>query len=331
MKKNVNYVDIDRSVSRGKKPKLRKKKSRWLMYSAIISAIAIVAFIGFVLPVVSKFALLDVFLTLTPASNLISETNILVLGVDSNRGTHRSDTIMVAKIDPLEKETKLLSIPRDTIVVIPGRGLDKVNHAFAYGGIELSRSTISRFLEIPIPYYVMIDIGGLEDLIDKLGGITINVEKRMYYVDYAGGLFVDLKPGRQKLNGREAVGYIRFRHDKQGDIGRIKRQQKFLRAFAKQFSNRTNILKSPGLLLSFLSGIQTNLNFKEIVGLALAVRGAHDLGRIEMASLPGRDLMIDDVYYWRADWAETKGLVNRILKTNGRSGSRVAAESNMIF
>jgi LCP family protein required for cell wall assembly len=332
IKKN-ELSDITSKYDWEKKFKRKKPRMRWLLYSTIVSLVMIAGALGFIIPIASKLALLDVFLTLAPASNFINETNILILGVDEANRVHRSDTIMVANIDPTDREVKIISIPRDTLVIIPGRGLDKVNHAFAYGGIELSRGTVSKFLEVPIRYYVEIDIGGFASLIDKLGGITIDVEKRMYYVDYAGGLFVDLNPGVQKLNGREAVGYVRFRHDGDGDIGRIKRQQKFLNAVANELTRKGNILKSPGLILSMLSEIQTNMNFKQVLGMAMAVRGAYDLGRIEMASLPGKDVMIDDVYYWRPEWGATKSLVESFLKSERikrvKTGSVVS--TNAIF
>ncbi len=312
MKPFSGYSNIEKKIHLEKRHKPRKKKSA-LFYAMVLFCLFCVALVGFVLPVAGKFALLDAFLTLAPASNFISTTNLIILGVDSNMGTHRSDTIMVASINPLEREAKLVSIPRDTLAFIPGRGLDKINHAFVFGGVDLSRATASQFLDVPIPYYLTIDIGGLADIIDKLGGITIYVEKKMYYVDYAGDLFVNLKPGLQRLNGREAVGYVRFRHDNEGDIGRIQRQQKFMRALAEELTSRENFLKSPGLLISLLSDINTNMNFKQIIGFAMAVRSAYDLGRISMTSIPGKDVMINRVSYWQADYKATRQIVQDYL------------------
>jgi len=304
--------------------KARKPRARWFLYSFITLLVFFSAAAGFIVPIASRFALLEVFLMLTPTSNLISEMNVLIIGVDSVNGTHRSDTIMVAHISPVDKDAKLVSIPRDTLVLIPGRGLDKINHAFAYGGAELSRAAAAKLLNIDIPYYIEVNVSGLANIIDKLGGITIDVEKRMYYVDYAGGLFVDLKPGRQLLNGKDAVGYVRFRHDGEGDIGRIKRQQKFISALANEFSDKSNLLKSPGLILSLFSDISTNFNLKEILGVALSVRQSYDLGRIEMASIPGKDLMIDNIYYWKPDYEATQKIVNEFF----RSAEKRSAESS---
>lgn len=315
--KGPDKMDFEKKIKRS-----RKGKRRWLFYLFVAALVFFSAAAGLVVPLASKFALLEVFFMLTPSSGFISETNVLILGADEAGGVHRSDTIMVAHINPLDKETKLLSIPRDTLVVIPGRGLDKINHAFAFGGVELAASTISGFLKIDIPYYIEINVDGLAHIIDKLGGIVIDVEKRMYYVDYAQGLFVDLKPGPQRLNGREAVGYVRFRHDNEGDIGRIRRQQKFLSALASELTSKSNILRSPGLLLSLFSEINTNLNFKEILGLAMAVRQSYDLGRIEMASLPGKELTIDNVYYLRPDYEATQSIVDKFFRSEKKKAAR---------
>jgi len=326
MEKYEDYFNkLDKKMGREKALKTKKRKIRWMPILLIVFLMMFSASIGFIVPIAMKLALLDVFFTLAPAQNFITETNILILGVDSVQGTHRSDTIMVVHIDPAQKEAKLVSIPRDTLAMIPGHGLDKINHAFAFGGVALSRATVSKFLNIDIPYYVTINISGLADMIDSLGGITVDVEKRMYYVDYAGDLFVDLKPGLQRLTGSEAVGYVRFRHDNEGDAGRISRQQKFLRALANKFGDKSNILKSPRLIMSLLSDIQTNMNIKEILGLAMAVRQSYDLGRIEMASIPGKDIMIDKVYYWRPDYEATQDIMKRFFKAdNERSETHLS-------
>ena len=295
----------------------KKKKSKWSILVAIILIISFSASAGFFMSLFTRFTLLNFFFALSPSTGLLPETNILVLGVDNVTGTHRSDTIMVVHINPKEKEAKVISIPRDTIVVIPGRGLDKINHAFAYGGVELAKETAAHFFSVEVPYYVLVDINGLAKIIDKLGGITIDVEKRMYYVDFAGGLYIDLKPGVQRLNGRDAVAYVRFREDSEGDFGRIRRQQKFIKALVDQFKAKNNILLSPILAFQFLSNVDTNLNVRQVFGLAGSMRNAYELGKIEMTSLPGNDIMIDGIYYWRADTAALQKLIKEYFALQG--------------
>lgn len=277
----------------------------------IVILILISALFGFGIAVVSKLALLDIFFSLTPTEPLLSATNVLVLGVDDTFG-HRSDTIMVVHTDPVSKTTSLISVPRDTLAVLPGRGLDKINHAFAYGGVELTRRTVENLLDIEIPYYVTVNLSGITELIDQVGGVVIDVEKRMYYVDYAGGLHIDLQPGHQRLTGRQAMGYLRYRRDG-GDFKRISRQQRFLRAFADQMMAKDNLLRSPKIYLTLLSFLETNLNPRETLGLALGVRQSVEMGQINMTTLPGTDMMVDGIYYWKLDQVRLKNIVEQFI------------------
>jgi LCP family protein required for cell wall assembly len=277
----------------------------------VIVLIAFSAAFGFFVAVAVKLALFDVFLSLTPSEPLLAKTNILVMGIDDAFG-HRSDTLMVLNVNPANKEASLISIPRDTLAVLPGRGLDKINHAYAYGGIDLTRRTVENLLNIEIPFYIAVSLSGITQVIDELGGITVNVEKRMYYVDYAGGLYIDLHPGVQKLSGKEAMGYVRYRRDG-GDFKRIARQQKFLRSVGNEMLSRDNILRSPKLFLTLLSFLETNLNSRETLGLALAVRQAHEHNQMNMTTLPGTDMMVDGVYYWKLDELRLKNIVKEFI------------------
>lgn len=287
--------------------------------SIIISLIIVVVFsiiIGFTMSIASKLALFDLFLSLSPPNQFFAKANILVLGVDSAYG-HRSDTIMVLNSDPAAKKATLISIPRDTLAVLPGRGLDKINHAYAYGGVELSKRTVENLLGIKIPYYIVVDLAGIVEIIDDLSGVPINVEKRMYYVDYAGGLYIDLKPGRQRLSGKQVMGYLRYRKDG-GDFKRIGRQQRFLRSMAKEMLKRDNILRSPKLFLTLLSYLHTNLNSRQSLGLGLGVRDAVELGNISMNILPGSDMMVDGVYYLKPNLNKIKN-ITKIFRAGSKT------------
>lgn len=277
----------------------------------IVALVCLAAVVGFSVSIASRIALLDIFFGLTPTAPILGEGNILVLGVDNAFG-HRSDTIMVLHINPDKKEANILSIPRDTIVTIPGRGLDKVNHAYAFGGIELARRTAEEFLQVEIPYFIAVDLAGIEALIDQIGGVTIDVEKRMYYVDYAGDLYIDLQPGRQKLNGRQAMGYLRFRHT-DNDFARIGRQQQFVSAVAAEIMRQENLIRSPNLFLALLQCVQTNLNSRQVLGLSLALRSVLELRRFSMNLVPGNDLIVDKIYYWKPNELLVKQLVEHCL------------------
>ncbi|MBU1026838.1 MAG: LCP family protein [Candidatus Margulisbacteria bacterium] len=285
---------------------------KFLIITCIVLVVLSAAF-GFLVAVASKLALFELFISMTPTSPFTQETNILVLGLDDAFG-HRSDTIMVLHTDPENRSASLISIPRDTLALLPGRGLDKINHAYAYGGVDLARRSVEKLFDIKIPYYIVINLSGITNIIDELGGLTIDVEKRMYYVDYAGGLHINLYPGVQRLTGKELMGYLRYRRDG-GDFSRISRQQKFLTSLANELMKRDNLLRSPKLFLTLLSYVKTNLNSRKTLGLSLSLRDAQELGRIKMTTVPGRDLMIDGIYYWKPDISRMRNLVKQYINS----------------
>jgi LCP family protein required for cell wall assembly len=292
----------ERHVPHHSQPKRRRSGKRNIIIAALlVFAISTSIMLGTTIAVFSRFALLEAFLTMMSTSPFIGEANILVIGVDNSGGSHRSDTIMVVHVSPIDKTVSVVSIPRDTIMNVPGVGLTKVNHSFAYGGTRLTKKTLEEFFNLKIPFTVAINMDGLAKIIDTLGGLNINVEKRMYYVDYAGGLFVDLYPGYQHLNGRQSLGYVRFRHDAEGDIGRIIRQQKFVQALANRIITKKNVLSAPKVILSLLSNVDTNMNVKQVLGFSLSMRQSFDIGNIKTASLPGEPVMIDKVFYLKPD------------------------------
>lgn len=170
--------------------------------------------------------------------------NILLLGVDSNKAdVGRSDTIMVARLNPDTDIINIVSLPRDTYAEIGDKGYsDKVNHSLNYG-VGTTIETVENFFDIKIDYYIAIDFQAFTDAIDALGGIEINVDKRMKYTDVAGNLYIDLQPGLQTLNGEQALGYARFRSDSQGDLGRIDRQQEVIRAVLDKSTDIRSLTK----------------------------------------------------------------------------------------
>jgi len=294
-----------------------KKGSAWKVWMVIIPVflVAMSASFGFFAAfIVTRILAFEMLFSLSPTVNNLPSTNVLLLGVDATAGVRRSDTVMVAHVDPATKSLGIISIPRDTLVVIPGVRLDKINHAYAFGGADLACKTTSNFLQVPIEYYIKVNLDGLEKLIDRMGGITLDVEKRMYYVDYAGGLHIDLKPGVQKLSGRQAVGYLRFRHDNQSDFGRISRQQKFLDAVAREISKTRGLSQTYNIIMDFAGSVETNLSASQIMGIASVSRQAYEMGNIMMAQLPGNSTMIDGVYYLEPDMSRIPAIVDRFLK-----------------
>lgn len=204
-------------------------------------------------------------------------TNILVLGTDLNYEAEtgkrltdegRTDTILLLRVDPARYQLKLLSIPRDSFVEIPGYGPQKINAANVYGGAELAKKTVAKIIGKNVDYYLKVNPQILVRLIDLLGGVNIFVDEDMYYNDNAAKLKINLKKGWHKLSGKEAEGYLRFRHDFAGDIGRIERQQKFLEVIFRSFATPSNLLKAPLALEVAAEHIQTDLPLSKIIRLA---------------------------------------------------------------
>ena len=310
MEENELIKKIYSAPVRNERPKKRRLP---LIILGLVFLVLFSGLIGFGLALFSRFLVFETLLTILPGEKLLAETNILILGLDQGERIHRSDSIVVVHLDPKNNTANIVSIPRDTMVDIPGRGLDKINHAYAFGGPDLSKASVEKFLNIKIPYYLSVETDKLAQLIDDIGGVTLYVEKRMYYIDNAQNLFVDLKPGLQTLSGRDALSYLRYRYDG-GDLNRILRQQKFMRALAGQMIKKNNFVQSPRLFLKLFSLLDTNLNTREILGLAINMRKIVEFGQIHTASLTGSDIMLNGIYYLKPDQETVKKTVAEYLK-----------------
>ncbi|MFC0215952.1 LCP family protein [Paenibacillus chartarius] len=199
--------------------------------------------------------------------------NILLLGGDPRGATKndlpRSDSMIVVSIDPVTKQGHLFSILRDTYVKIPGEGEDRINTAISYGGPNLAMKTVGDLLGIPIQYYVYTDFDGFIALVDSIGGIDLEVEKDMKYIDsYDDRKYdINLKKGFQHLDGKTALQYVRFRHDATSDFTRTERQRKFLQAVAVKLQSTSSLIKLPVILNSIDPYIETNLSIGDMVKL----------------------------------------------------------------
>ncbi len=242
---------------------------------------------------------------------LTDRVNILVIGVDQtldNRrrilNVARADSLLLISFDPERRRISALSIPRDTRAQIPGFGETKVNASYAYGGPRLTIKTVERLLGVSIDHYVKLGAESFTHMIDAVGGIEIDVEKDMKYTDSWAGFSVDLKKGRQHLNGKQATGYIRFRHDALGDIGRVERQHKVFMTLVRQLRQPSTILAGPRLLQVFAENTQTTLTPGELATLGLfALRTKEVPLRVE--TLPGGFAP----EYWQPDTPKLRTLV----------------------
>ncbi len=256
-------------------------------------------------------------------TELTRPVNILVLGVkvltsdvsDSppaqNLGYHAlvnsfdglSDSMLMLRFNPEDKKLNVLSIPRDTRTLVEGHGVTKINAANAEGGPALSAQSVSELLNgVPVDRYVRINVQGVEKLVDAIGGVTVYVPKDMKYQDDSQHLYINLKAGKHHLNGNQALQFLRFRYDENGDIGRIQRQQLLMRAVMEQALNPAILPRMPKILSVIQSHIDTNLTLEELMALVgFGVRT--DRANVQMLMLPGRfsETGEYDASYWLPD------------------------------
>lgn len=248
----------------------------------------------------------------SPEPSLIT---FMLLGVDAHdmeqpRASVRSDVIMVGTINIHDKQIRLLSIPRDTYVEIPGRGMDKINHAFAFGGgtrkntgVWLTEATVCSFLGLErIDYHVLVDMNSVPKLVDAIGGVEIDVEIRS-----------TLPKGKHVLNGRQAITYLRWRYgDPMGDVGRVARQQEFLYALLDRL-NQLDVGPETLQLARFaLSEVKTNARLEDVMMLAGSLRGI-GLQKIDLFIVPGWFMNLDGISYWRPDLDKLKPIIDKVF------------------
>ena len=293
-------------------------QTKILMLVAAICAVGYIAF-GYFFPDTA----LD---NLNPNDRLSLKKNIVVLGVDErDDDVGRSDTLFVVMFDSKTKAASLLSVPRDTRVRIEGHGWDKINHAYAYGGHKLTQKTVEELLGIKINNYVMVDFKGFEGLVDAIGGIDIDVEKDMYYHDTWDGFTVDLKKGRQHLDGKTAIQYVRFR-DEEGDIGRIRRQQHFLMAVYDKITSADMLLHIPGLAKQLTSMVKTDMPLSDMIDIGKALHSMVKEKGLSMAMVPGEPKYIDGVSYWLPDITDLRELMVKMQGATMTERYKSAAE-----
>ncbi|MFF2497430.1 LytR family transcriptional regulator [Peribacillus sp. NPDC058075] len=219
--------------------------------------------------------------------------SMLMLGVDERDGDKgRSDTMIVLTVNPQKKSVKMLSIPRDTRTEIVGHGTqDKINHAFAFGGAKMSMDTVENFLDIPIDYYMKINMEGFKDIVDAVGGVTVQND-----LDFTSD-GIHFSKGKQTLNGKEALAYSRMRHDDpSGDFGRQSRQRAIIEAVIKEGASLSSLTKFDEVFAALGNNIQTNLTFDDMMDIQKNYRDASK--SITQSSIDGNGTKIDGIYYY---------------------------------
>lgn len=270
---------------------------------------------------------------------LNDNVSVLFIGIDDseerNQGDEnsRSDALMLATLNNKSKTVRLVSIPRDSHVYIDEVGYkDKINHAHAYGGTRASIETVEDLLEVPVDYYVKMNFNAFVDVIDALGGIEAEVPYKLLEKDENNKRTVQLEPGLQELDGREALALARTRK-LDNDIERGKRQQMILSSIIKKASSASSFTKYGEVIDAVGDNMKTDLTFDEMKSFFEYIKGGAP--QIDTLTLDGYDDMSTGVYYWKLDdesLEETRDLLKSHLglqpETSNISDNHSSSNSN---
>ena len=219
---------------------------------------------------------------------------VVILGTDAGGGN--TDVMYTLRVK--DGVTELIQVPRDTYIATQRYGALKANALFAYGGPELVKQELTKHFGRPVEHHIVINLSVIRRLGDSLGGLEVDVPQRMLYNDNTQDLHIDLQPGRQVLRGKNIEGFLRFRHDGLGDIGRLDRQRLLLKALFDQITKPESLVRLPSLLTAAGKDMKTDLGPMEIGGLITAMAGT----RFDAKRLGGRSEMRDGLSYWIPEW-----------------------------
>lgn len=234
--------------------------------------------------------------------------SVLLLGVDEREGDRgRSDTMIVLAVNPTKNSVKMLSIPRDTRTEIIGNGTtDKINHAYAFGGVEMSIATVENFLDLPIDHYVQINMEGFQDIVNAVGGVTVQNDLDF---TYEGTHFPE---GELSLDGVKALKYSRMRYeDPRGDFGRQQRQRQIIKAIIDEGASLNTLTNFGDIFTALGQNVKTDLSFDQMVTIQSKYRSAAK--EIEQITVNGQGTKIDGIYYLQVSNDE-KSRLTSILK-----------------
>ena len=219
--------------------------------------------------------------------------SILLMGVDERPGDRgRSDTLVVITVNPQDESMMMFNIPRDTRTEIVGRGtVDKINHAYAFGGVPMSIDTVEHFLDIPIDYYIKVNMEAFKEIVDAVGGVTVNNHFAFTYEGYT------FEEGEITLDGDAALAYTRMRkNDPRGDFGRNERQRQVINAVIKKGASFSSLTKFDDILATLGENVKTNMTFDEMKKIQGNYRGA--IANTESFEIQGSGQTINGIYYY---------------------------------
>lgn len=308
------YDDKHRNRSNVRKKKRKLKKKAFVVLGLIIAFLAVIGYLAYLYITASvvfggayeddgreKSDLREH--AVDPKQDNVS---VLIMGIDAsdtrkNEGNARADSLMIATFNKKEKSVKLLSIPRDSYVYIPEVGSEnKINHAYAYGGTKATIDTIENLLEIPIDYHVKVNFEAFIDVVDAVNGVQADVPYELREMDSKDRKDkIHLMPGKQELNGEEALALARTRK-LDNDIERGKRQQEILKAVASKATSFESVFKYDNLIHAVGNNMTTNMKFSEMKSF-ISYGLKKGKPEIENLSLEGSDYQPSNTYYWLLD------------------------------
>lgn len=279
-----------RGQMRAEQKKIKKNK-RWKKIIALIMMVSllIISGIGFSMYHSLTSAVHTMYQKADPSKKRVDNISlgdkqpfsVLLVGVDKRKGdTGRADSIVVLTVNPINESVKMLSIPRDTRTEIIGHGTTKINHSFAYGGVDLTRQTVENFLDIPIDYFIQVNMESFQDLVNAMGGINVHNYQAF---THGGHYFAE---GEIELNGKQALSFSRMRYDdKRGDYGRQTRQREVLKSIINEGASVSSLTKYKSIFEALSKNIRTNLTFDEMVSIQKNYRTASkSIDQIEIKS-----------------------------------------------
>tara|TARA_B100001173_G_scaffold18002_1_gene14508 strand:- start:699 stop:1601 length:903 start_codon:yes stop_codon:yes gene_type:complete len=275
----------------------RKVRPKTLILSAIVGLTG-----GFLLAIPLSRSLMTESEAplLLPVSNPFSawsvfdNREILVLGIDDGGGN--TDAIFTLKVEG--GRTSITQIPRDSYIDSHSFGPVKANALYAYGGHEAVKAELSRLMGRPIDHHILVNLNGIRTLSDLVGGVEVDVPKRLYYRDNSQGLLIDLQPGPQLLKGRDLEGFLRWRNDEEGDLGRLARQQLVLKSLFSRLTRPEHLVKLPALIKEAGNNLETDLGAMELGGLITAM----GLTELETERLDARPFYRNGISYLDTEW-----------------------------
>ena len=223
----------------------------------------------------------------------MGDRRIVVMGTD--HVSTNTDVMMTVQLR--DGRTELTQVPRDTYIDSSRYGVMKANSLYTSGGPEMVKQELSQLLKARVDRYLVLNLDAVQRLADALGGVEVDVPKRLYYVDNSQGLYIDLYPGRQLLKGKELEGFLRFRHDELGDIGRMERQKLVLAEVFRKLANPALVTRLPELIKIAGSDLRTDLSPVDMGTLLTAMATT----KLSSSRLEGAPYWHDDISYWMPD------------------------------